>query len=325
MEYLPVGNSLLSVSRIGFGCAAIGGYDYGPVDDAQSIRAIHHALECGITLFDVADVYGFGHAETVLGKALKTASAKAVIATKVGVRWDEATRRTQRDLSGAYLTQAVEASLRRLQVERLDICQLHWPAAQVAPEEALEPLQRLRAEGKIGVLGVCNVSLQWLESARVAHEIETVQLPCSLLEPGVLPTLTVARRKHGIATFVYNALAHGLLTGKFDKSARFPPTDLRNRIAMFRGAWLEAGLRMAEELRQMALDLNKTPAQVAIRWLLEQEGISCVLTGIKTPEQAEVNARSVDWRLPEHACEQLSRLAELLRSSMILEAGSAER
>lgn len=317
MEYTQVGHSGVSISRIGFGCAAMGGYDYGPVDDAQSVRAVYRALDCGITLFDVADVYGFGHAEEVLGKALKGVSVPAIVATKVGVRWDQVTRRTVRDVSDTYIAQAVEASLRRLQVERLDICQLHWPVAGVSPEETMQPLRRLQADGKIGLLGICNVTLPWLAAAQEKGHIDTLQLPCNIVERETLPTMLAAHRDHDMLTFAYNALAHGLLTGKFDKISSFPPTDLRNRIPIFQGARRDAGLRLVAVIREVAEKLGKTPAQVVIRWLLDREEVSCVLTGVKTAEQAETNARSAGWTLPEFARDHLSGVAELLCSSII--------
>ena len=310
MEYTLVGASSVSVSRVGFGCAAMGGYDYGPVDDGESIRAVYSALDCGITLFDIADVYGFGHAETVLGKALKGLATKGIVATKVGVSWDQVTRKTVRNVSNTYITQAIEASLRRLQVDCLDICQLHWPVDGVTPIEAIRPFERMQSEGKIRLIGVCNVDLQWLLAAKSCCRIDVLQLSCNILEQNQLPTMLSARRELKISTFAYNGLAHGLLSAKFDRTSRFPPEDLRNRVPAFKGERLKLGLLMAEGIQRVALSLNKTPSQVALRWLLDRQEISCVLTGIKTSDQAKNNALSTDWSLPHYACSYLSELAD---------------
>jgi len=310
MEFTSIGTSSVSVSRVGFGCAAIGGYDYGLVDDSESIRAVKSAIDYGITLFDIADVYGFGHAESILGKAIRNIATKVIIATKIGVSWDEVTRKTVRNNSNTYITQAVEASLRRLQVDCLDICQLHWPVDTVTPMESIRPLERMQSEGKVRLIGVCNVDLPWLIAAKSCCHIDVIQLPCNLLEKNQLPTMYSAKFDHGVSTFVYNGLAHGLLTGKFDLTSQFTSPDLRSRIPAFKGEQLKLGLLMAERVRLLAQSLNKTPSQVALRWLLDREEISCVLAGIKTSDQAEQNALSADWKLPDYARNYLSDIMD---------------
>ncbi|HEX3868310.1 MAG TPA: aldo/keto reductase, partial [Gemmatimonadaceae bacterium] len=172
MEYVTLGRGGPSVSRVAFGCAAIGGADYGPADDADSLRAAHQAIDLGINFFDVADVYGFGRAERVLGEALASkSSANVIVATKGGVRWDDRGR-TQRDSSPDWISTAIDASLSRLRVERIDLYQLHWPDPKTPIEDTLDLLERRREDGKIGQIGCTNFPLPLIDRAQRATRLD---------------------------------------------------------------------------------------------------------------------------------------------------------
>ncbi len=298
METAGLGRTGLRVSRIGFGCAAMGGYDYGAADERASVRAVHRALELGITLFDTADVYGFGHAEEVLGRALEGRADEVVVATKVGVRWD-ASGRTRRDLSPGYVVEAVEASLERLRMERIDLLQLHWPDPATPLEDTLAAVERLREAGKVLHAGCCNFSAAQVERGQRAARLDSLQVPYSLAERHHEPAVHAASARHGMAVMAYNALAQGLFTGRYGRDSVFAGTDLRRRSPLFRGEALERNLTILDRLREVAVGRGRTPAQVAVRWLLDAPGVSCVLTGIRTARQAEENAAAAGWSLDE--------------------------
>jgi aryl-alcohol dehydrogenase-like predicted oxidoreductase len=285
------------VSRIGFGCAAMGGYDYGPADDAQSRAAVRAAIQAGITLFDVADVYGLGHAERVLGQALRDVNGRdAVVATKGGVRWD-ARGRTARDASVAWMAEALDGSLRRLGIERIGLYQLHWPDSRTPLDETLGFLAQRQAEGKIEHIGVCNVGAPEIAAAQRRVRVESLQLALSLAERDSLPTLGAASRYHGMLTMTYSSLAHGLFSGKFDRHAAFTGTDLRTRSPLFQSPRLEANLETVDRLREVGARYSRSCAEVALRWVLEQPGVGVALTGIRTPVQAIENAGAAEWAL----------------------------
>ena len=286
--------SRIPASRLGFGCAAIGGYDYGAVRDDESILAVQRALDAGITLFDTADVYGLGHAEQILGRGLGRRRPEVIIATKVGVRWDDGGR-TVRDLTPAYLESALEASLRRLGVDCISLYQMHWPDPRTPIDATLETLDRFRQHGKIRWIGCCNVDIAAIDRAQRACRVDAVQLPFSLVDRAHETTLQHAHATHGMLVTVYNALAQGLLTGKYDAASRFGSDDLRSRSDLFHGPRLEDGLEALARVRVLAARRGRTPAQIALRWAAEQPFVDAVLAGMKTPAQVDENRSAFGW------------------------------
>ncbi len=297
MEYVVLGRGGPMVSRIAFGCAAIGGGDYGPADDAESIRAVHAAIDAGITLFDVADVYGLGHAEEVLGAALRLRrDPRVVIATKVGVRW-KPDGSTRRDSTPAWLAKAVEGSLTRLGVDHIHLYQLHWPDPNTPIEDTLCALQRLQEAGKIGQIGCSNFSLELIEQAQRHGRLDSQQLPFSLAERQHESTLR-ACAELGMLTMTYNSLANGLFTGKFaERPTSWTGRDLRARSPLFESPEFERNLARVERMREVGRRRGRTVAEVALRWVLDQPGISVALSGIRSPAQAIENAGATDWHL----------------------------
>lgn len=295
MEYVRLGLTDLTVSRIGFGCAAMGGYDYGYADDRESIAAVHKALELGVNFFDTADVYGFGHAEEILTKALGSRRHEVIVATKFGVNWDERGR-TSRDISSARVTQALEASLRRLKLDSIPLYQIHWPDGVTPISETIEALKRCVESGKIRAFGSCNFSVELIEEAQRHGQLASLQLPYSLAQRDFEKTIRGCQQ-YAISTLCYNPLSQGLLTGKYGRHSTFEGTDLRRRSELFRDDKLVAGLAVVDKLRIVAERCGCTPAQVAIRWLLQNTWVSCVITGIKKPSQIEENAGGVGGRL----------------------------
>ncbi len=305
MEYTRLGQTGLAVSRICFGCAAIGGYDYGPVEDAISIGAIHKALDLGINFFDVADVYGFGHAESTLQKALGARVNQLVIATKFGVRWS-AEGETMRDISPAHLRRALEGSLRRLGCDSITLYQVHWPDHQTSLEDAVATLAECQQAGKIRHFGVCNLTGEDVRSCQKIARLESLQIPFSLAERQNTGLIQIAAREHFMTVMVYNALAHGLFSGKYNRESVFSGTDLRARVKLFQGEAFENALELLDRIRQVASTTGKTCTQVALNWTLSQCGVSSVIVGTKSASQIEDSVAAIEFRLDAEQLKQLS-------------------
>lgn len=322
MEYRRLGETDLKVSRVGFGASAIGGHEYGSVDDRESERAVRAALDHGITFFDTADVYGLGHSETVLGRALGSDATKVTIAAKFGVVWDESGR-TFKDCNPQRVVTALEASLRRLGVERISLYQLHWHDGRTPIEEAVLALDRCRRQGKIGYVGCSNLSAEHFARACAVAPVVSLQFSYGLADrdaecSGVVSGLIAA----GAPGIVYNVLGRGLLTGKFGANASFVGTDTRVRDAHFQGERFSRLLRLTEQLKTVARECGRQPGQVAIRWTLGRPGVAVALTGIKRPEQAVENAAATDWVLPDHcrrALDQASDAACMIGETQAIE------
>lgn len=294
-------------SRVMFGCAPMGGHDYGTVDDATSIRAVHAAIDAGITAFDTADVYGLGHAEEVLGRALKGRREQVFIATKGGVQFD-ASGRTTRTLSRDWLAQALEASLTRLGTDYVDLWQLHWPVDGTDYTMLRDWLEPWRERGVIRAIGCCNFSGVAVSELARGGVVATVQHGFNLLDEHATPLLRAAHAR-GQDTLVHSALAQGLLSGAHRASETFSVPDLRARQGYFRSSALEAHLATVARVEAVARALDKPTTQVALRWALEQPFVHAVITGIKHPWQALENAGALTWTLPADAHAQLDRIA----------------
>ncbi|MCA0375901.1 MAG: aldo/keto reductase [Gemmatimonadetes bacterium] len=290
-----------------FGCAAMGGHDYGPVDDATSTRAVHAALDAGITAFDTADVYGLGHAETVLGRALVGQRERAFIATKAGVAFD-ATGRTWRTLSPAWLEQALMASLRRLCTDHVDLWQLHWPVPGTDYSALRAWLEPWRARGVVRAVGCCNMAIEDVDALQRGGPVASLQVGFNLLERQMTPVLHGAQAR-GLHTLVHSALAQGLLAGAHRAAETFALPDLRARHGIFRSPTLPTHLAAVRTLDAVAQQLGRPAAQVALRWALEQPCVDAVLCGIKHPWQVHELAAARDWQLPADARSQLDALA----------------
>ena len=298
MEYVGIGG--LSASRIGFGCAPMGGFDYGPVDDAVSIEAVHAALDGGINFFDVADVYGFGRAEEVLGRAL--AGRRAVIATKFGLEWGSGSVR--RDASAAYVARAVDASLARLQVEVIDLYQIHWPDPDTPLYETAGALVRLREAGKIREIGCCNFSLAQLQELHALVPVAAYQAPLNLLCRGIEEDVLPWCDANGVSVLAHSVLARAVLAGRRD--ANFEENDTRPRSRYFVPS-AEKEL-VIETMGSVAAMTGRSLANIASRWVLDR-GAAVALIGMKTPEQVREHLRAADWALDAEAFASLTEVS----------------
>jgi aryl-alcohol dehydrogenase-like predicted oxidoreductase len=294
VEYVTLAPGL-HVSRVVFGCWAIGRSGWGAVDDRESIEGIRRALDLGVTLFDTADVYGLGHSERILGQALGADRSRVCISTKVGVRWTE-TGQTSRDCSPAWIAPAIDGSLRRLGTDYIDVCHVHWPDPNTPIADTLAVLEAARAAGKIRHLACSNFPRELFEEASRHATLTSNQLPFNLIDrdksraflnPAPPPAPLLA----------YGALGQGVLTGKYETRVTFPASDVRSRTGYFDPSRIDHHLHVAHAVCEVAERLGRRPAQIAIRWVLDTPGIACAIVGAKRPAQVEENA-AIDFTLP---------------------------
>jgi aryl-alcohol dehydrogenase-like predicted oxidoreductase len=302
MEYRKLDGTAYEVSVIGMGCWAIGGLGWGEVNDAESEAAIKRALDLGVNFVDTAAVYGAGRSERVVGRAIKGRRERVVVATKCGILWGvpgDVTSLT-RNASKAMILRECDESLARLGVEAIDLYQIHWPDGQTPIAEMMEAMTALVAAGKIRAIGVSNFSVAQLEEARAHAPVASVQPPYSLLRRDIELELLPYCAAHGVGVLAYSPLQKGLLTGKHTAQARFSDDDVRTMWEKnFKGERLLECLRFVEVLRELGARRGKTPAQVAINWVIHRPGVTLAICGAKRPAQVEDNAGAVGWRLTD--------------------------
>jgi aryl-alcohol dehydrogenase-like predicted oxidoreductase len=310
MECRPLGKSGLNISIQGFGCWAMGGSGWGDVDDNESIAAVHRAREHGINFFDTADAYGFGHSEQVLAKALGKDHSGLVVATKGGLAWDDQGR-IRNDCSPEYLQGALEESLKRLKVERIDLYQIHWPDPSVPVEDTIGWAFDQVAAGKIHSVGVSNYDTKQMGRALSVGPIVSLQPPYSLLDRSIEEAILPFCRKEEIGVVAYSPLGMGLLTGKFAPESTF--TGWRAIFEYFKGERYQANLRVVERLRALAEKRGVTVGQFALAWVMGQPGVTSAIVGAKRPDQVDENAGAAGVLLDE---EELSSADAIAREEL---------
>ena len=299
MNTRQLGTNGPHLSEIGFGAWAIGGpweYGWGPANDHESIAAIHRALEFGINWIDTAAVYGIGHSEEVVGKAVRGRRDKVFIATKCSQVWDE--QGNVRTHAGAIsIRHEVEASLRRLQTEYIDLYQIHWPDRVTPVEESWSAMARLKDEGKVRYIGVCNFGVDLLERCeRIAH-VQSLQPIYNLLERDIEQEILPYCITHGVGIVAYSPMQSGLLSGSFDMS-KLAPDDWRIvHSDKFREPKLSRGLKLVEALRLIARKYDATVGQLAVAWVLMNRNVTSAIVGARRPSQVEENVRAVGMNI----------------------------
>ncbi|WP_028238239.1 aldo/keto reductase [Stutzerimonas azotifigens] len=283
------------VSRIGLGTWAIGGWMWGGADDAASVETIRRAVASGINLIDTAPVYGFGHSEEVVGKALQGIRDQAVIATKVALEWPG--ERVRRNATAARIRSEVEDSLRRLRTDRIDLYQVHWPDPRVPHEETARELERLREAGKILAIGVSNYSPAQMDVFRRYAPLASVQPPYNLFERAIERDVLPYARQNGLVVLAYGALCRGLLSGRMRADTRFGGDDLRQSDPKFRQPRFGQYLAAVEALARFARERHgKSVLALAIRWILDQ-GPTVALWGARRPDQLNGIDDAFGWKL----------------------------
>ena len=293
-----ISNNNYHFSPIGFGCAAIGGYDYGSVDDKNSLNAISEAWNSGINIFDISDIYGFGNAESILADGLGANCKDAIISTKFGLRQDSFGN-VVRDCSPEWLEKALHASLERLKIEQIPIYLIHWYDNKTPIDELINALNKYKDQGKIGRFGACNFSQkQYSEFCSFGGD-NILQLPYSLVDTSNDPLLQNASRDNSSITMAYDVLGRGILTGKYTNTLSFSGTDTRSGHKYFKGEILKKNLKLVEKLEDIGNDHGVSSAQVAIRWVTDMDFVDVTLVGCKTPEQVLANIKIFDFDLNE--------------------------
>jgi len=331
MRYRQLGSSGINASVVAFGAWAVGGWMWGGVEERDAVKAIHAAIDAGINFIDTAPIYGFGRSEEVVGRAIADRRDEVVLATKCGLVWDvemgdffftsdqEVIRKdgggdlkVHRYLGPESVRREVEASLKRLGTDHIDLYQTHWQESTTPIADTMEELIRLREEGKIRSIGVSNVSVAQLEEYRAAGAVDSDQEQYSMLfrkhEDSLLPYC----RENGLALLAYSPLAQGLLTGKVGPDRVFPEGDQRRDKPRFSVENRRKVAAMLEKFAPIAENHEITLAQLAIAWTLEQAGCTHALCGARTPEQAAENAAAGDVELEKAELATMAKaIAEL--------------
>jgi aryl-alcohol dehydrogenase-like predicted oxidoreductase len=306
MERRAFGRTGLTVSAVGFGSWPMSGGDrYGAIEDEEAIRAIHRGLDAGIDCVDTAPVYGFGHAEEVVGRALRGRRHRVTLVTKCGIVWDEGSTVTRRDLSPANIRREVELSLRRLQTDVIDVYLLHWPAATPPLEEPFAAMDALVRAGTIRFAGVSNFTVEQMERCRTVRPVDVAQVGYHLFDRRMEREVFPYCRAHGIGVMGYGSLAHGLLTGAFTADTRFAEPDWRARGIAFGQPILTpenlaVNVAVVERLQREVAGPRGVPvSQVALAWVLRQPAVSTALVGARSPAEVDDTLGAADLRLSE--------------------------
>lgn len=307
MKHTNLGKSGLDVSRIAFGTWQLGG-DWGPTDTGAAMDAIRRAADGGVTFFDTAQGYGFGQSEQLLAAALRHLRRQdVVIATKGGLR-PEGTG-VVRDASSAWIRQGVEASLRALDTDYVDLYQVHWPDPATPFEETADVLGKLVADGKILHVGVSNFDVEQMEAFSATLPIETLQPPYHLFRREIEAEVLPYTAANDIGVLVYGPLAHGLLSGHLTVETEFDPADWRSKSPVFHGASFERNLRAVDLLRQLAEgELGITLPQLAVAWTLHNPAVDVAIVGTRDPAHVDEALVAADIVLDDEVMQRIDQI-----------------
>ncbi len=302
MQTRHLGNSDLEITPIGIGAWAMGGGDWafswGRQEDDKSIAAIHAALDAGVNWIDTAAVYGLGHSEEVVGKAIAGRVHRPYVFTKCSLVWNDQ-REIGHSLKAASVRRELEASLRRLRVDVIDLYQIHWPDPEPEMEEGWQTLAQLQKEGKVRYIGVSNFNVAQMKRAERIAPITSLQPNYNIVTRDIEKDLLPFCRERNIGVIVYSPMKSGLLTGKMtrERIASLPPDDFRPKTASFQEPLLSRNLGVVEVLRGIAERHNRTPGEVAIAWTLRDPVVTGAIVGMRSAEQAKQIVRSAEFRL----------------------------
>jgi aryl-alcohol dehydrogenase-like predicted oxidoreductase len=304
MEKKRLGTSDMEITPMGVGAWAMGGggwkFSWGPQDDAESIAAIHAALDAGVNWIDTAAVYGLGHSEEVVARALDGRANKPYVFTKCELVWNE-----RREISGCLKADSVrrecEASLRRLKLETIDLYQIHWPDPDADIEEAWTTLAKLREEGKVRSIGVSNFNAAQMERCRKIAPITSLQPPYSAISPEVERQTLPYCQRHDIGVIVYSPMKSGLLAGTMtrERVAGFAPDDFRRTAPAFRDPQLGHNLELAELMKRIGARHGRSSGEVAIAWALRHPAVTAAIVGMRSAAQASGVLGALEFRLSQ--------------------------
>jgi methylglyoxal reductase len=312
MKKKRIGTTEIDTSQVGLGAWAIGGGPWwGDSDETEAIQAIHASLDAGITLIDTAPAYGLGRSESIVGRALKDRRNEAIIATKCGIWWEDARGvpvfevegvKAQRSLDPETIRHEIEMSLRRLQTDRIDLYQTHWPVTEPVGyriADTMECLLKLKEEGKIRAIGACNVTVPQITDYLAVGRLDVVQLKYSMLDRAAETELLPFCVQSEITTIAYSPLEQGLLTGRIGMDHQLDQESSRNGIPWFKPGNRARVLALLESWKKLATDYQCTIGQLVIAWTIAQPGIDFALCGARNMRHAIENAKAVQLDLSE--------------------------
>jgi aryl-alcohol dehydrogenase-like predicted oxidoreductase len=311
MEHRKLGTSNLELPVVTFGAWAIGGLFWGGADDDEAVRAIQAAIDAGIDAIDTAPVYGCGHSEELVGRAIRGQRDRVKVLTKCSLRWDSTEGEyyftidapaggkvtVYKDVTAASIQYECEQSLRRLGIETIDLYQVHWPSESASAEETMSILNRLREQGKIREIGVSNYGVPELTEAAALAPVVSDQVKYNLLDRSIESTALPYCRDHNVGVICYSPMAMGLLTGKVTMTREFPATDVRSSNKWYRPEVRRSVLAALERVRPIAERHTASLAQLSVAWVLAQPGVTTALVGARTARQVSENAAAAVVKL----------------------------
>jgi len=317
MQTRVLGNSELSLSVIGLGTWAIGGGDWkfgwGDQDDAEAIHTIRRAIDLGINWIDTAAVYGFGKSEELVGKALAEipSNQRPIVATKCG-RTNAGGGEIGKSLQRDSVIAECEASLKRLQVDCIDLYQMHWPEPDEQIEEGWQTLVELQQAGKVRHIGVSNHNVAQMKRLQAIQPIASLQPPYSMIARDVETEILPYCAEHNIQVVCYSPMWKGLLTGAFTKerAASLPESDHRSRDPKFQSPQLEINLQLVESLAPIAKQNGRTLAELAIAWTLRRPEVTSAIVGARAPHQIDGTIGALNWRLQPNEVNTIDQLLQ---------------
>jgi aryl-alcohol dehydrogenase-like predicted oxidoreductase len=314
MQTRQLGNSDLYITALGVGAWAMGGagwlFSWSHQDDDASISAIHAALDAGMNWIDTAAVYGLGHSEEVVAKALEGRANRPYVFTKCARVWDE-NRQIGKSLKADSVRRECEASLRRLKVDVIDLYQIHWPEPDEDVEEGWATLARLKEEGKVRWIGVSNFNLDQLKRAQAIAPITSLQPPYSLIRREVEADVLPYCAEHNIGVIAYSPMGSGLLTGTMtrERIADLPEDDWRRRGPQFQEPLVTRNLKIADKLKEIAARHGRSAGEAAIAWDLRNSVVTGAIVGVRSPLQVAGVIGAMDFRLSEDEINEIEAFA----------------
>ena len=317
MQSVRFGRTEMEITRIGFGSWAIGGGGWraawGPQDDDEAVGAIRRAVELGMNWIDTAAVYGLGHSEELVARALKGVSERPYVFTKCSQVWDESGN-ISNNLKRDSVKRECEESLSRLQVEAIDLYQIHWPRPDEDIEEGWEAMAELKEEGKVRHIGVSNFDVEQMERIREIAPVETLQPPYNMLKRGIEDEILPYCQENDIGVIAYSPMRSGLLTGKMspERVANLPADDWRRNSSDFQEPRLSRNLELVGLLEEIGVEHGRSPGEVAIAWTLRHQAVTAVIVGGRRPDQVDGIIGAAELRLSE---DELDRIQSFLNEN----------
>ncbi len=312
MQKRRLGASELEITPIGVGAWAMGGggwqFAWGAQDDAESIEAIHAAIDKGINWIDTAAIYGLGHSEEVVGRALAGRSNKPLVFTKCGIVWDES-REPRRTIEPESIRKEVEQSLSRLKMDVIDLYQIHWPEPDNMVEAAWTMMAKLQKEGKVRYIGVSNFNVDQLRRAQAIAPIASLQPPYSIISPEIEKEILPYAQANNIGVIIYSPMKSGLLSGTMtrERIAAMPSDDFRQRTPNFKEPLLTRNLELAELLKTIGQRHGRTAGEVAIAWTLRHPAVTGAIVGMRSAKQVDGVIGAAGFRLSASEIAEIER------------------